>query len=42
MILVKDEHVVPAPRHDQIKKGLLMETINEAGLTKEDFLKLIR
>jgi hypothetical protein len=29
------------PRHDPIGKGLLMEIIAEAGLSKEDFLKLL-
>jgi predicted RNA binding protein YcfA (HicA-like mRNA interferase family) len=42
IILVKDERVVPVPRHDQIKRGLLLEIIAEAGMTKEDFLKLLR
>jgi predicted RNA binding protein YcfA (HicA-like mRNA interferase family) len=34
--------VVPVPRHDQIKRGLLLEITAEAGLTKEEFLKLLR
>ena len=42
IILVRDEDVVPVPRHDQIKRGLLMEIIAEAGLTKEEFLKLMK
>jgi predicted RNA binding protein YcfA (HicA-like mRNA interferase family) len=42
LIVVKDERVVPVPRHDQIKRGLLLEIIAEAGLTKEEFLKLLR
>jgi hypothetical protein len=29
------------PRHDEIKRGTLLAIIGEAGLTKEDFLKLI-
>jgi predicted RNA binding protein YcfA (HicA-like mRNA interferase family) len=40
LILIKDEYVVPVPKHKEIKKGLLMEIITEAGLTKEEFLKL--
>ena len=41
IILIKDERIVPVPRHEQIKKGLLMEIIAEAGLTKEEFIKLL-
>jgi len=41
-ILVKDERAVPIPRHDQIKRGLLLEIIAEAGLTREEFLELLR
>ena len=41
IILVKDERVVPVPRHAEIKRGLLMEIIMEAGLTKEEFLRLL-
>jgi hypothetical protein len=33
---------VPIPKHDQIKKGLLMAIIEEAGLTREEFLKLLK
>ena len=42
IILVKDERAIPVPRHDQIKRGLLLEIIAEAGLTREEFLKLLR
>ena len=42
LILVKDERIVPVPKHEQIKKGLLMAIIEEAGLTKEEFQKLLR
>jgi len=42
IILVKDECVLPVPKHAQIKRGLLMEIIAEAGLTKEEFLKLAK
>lgn len=41
LILVKDDIIVPVPKHDQIKRGLLLEIIAEAGLTKEEFLKLL-
>ena len=32
MILVKDEIAVPVPKHEEIKRGLLIEIISEAGL----------
>ena len=41
IILVKDERIVPVPRHAEIKRELLMEIIMEAGLTKEEFLRLL-
>lgn len=42
LILAKNEHVVPIPKHDEIKRGLLIEIIAEAGLTKEEFIKLLQ
>jgi predicted RNA binding protein YcfA (HicA-like mRNA interferase family) len=33
---------VPVPKHKEIKRGLLMEIISEAGLTKEEFLGLLK
>ena len=42
LILVKDEYIVPVPKHEQIKRGLLMAIITESGLTKEEFLKLLK
>jgi hypothetical protein len=33
---------VPVPKHDEIKLGLLIEIISEAGLTKEEFLELTK
>ena len=41
IILIKDERIVPVPRHDEIKKGLLIEIIVEAGLTKEELHRLL-
>ena len=41
IILAKDDCVLPVPKHAQIKRGLLMEIIAEAGLTKEEFLRLL-
>jgi predicted RNA binding protein YcfA (HicA-like mRNA interferase family) len=42
LILVKNERIVPVPKHAQIKKGLLMAIIEEAGLTKEEFPKQLK
>jgi predicted RNA binding protein YcfA (HicA-like mRNA interferase family) len=42
LILIKDEYIVPVPKHREIKRGLLMEIIAEAGLTREEFLKLLK
>lgn len=42
LILLKNECIVPVPKHEQIKKGLLMAIIEEAGLTKEEFQKLLK
>jgi predicted RNA binding protein YcfA (HicA-like mRNA interferase family) len=41
LILVKNERIVPVPKHEQIKRGLLVAIIEEAGLTREEFQKLI-
>ena len=40
LILIKNGYIVPVPKHKQIKRGLLMEIIAEADLTREEFLKL--
>jgi predicted RNA binding protein YcfA (HicA-like mRNA interferase family) len=42
LVLLKGERIVPVPKHEQIKKGLLMAIIEEAGLTKEEFLELLK
>lgn len=42
LILVKDEYIVPVPKHREIKRGLLHAIIAEAGLTREEFLKLLK
>lgn len=42
LILTKNERIVPVPKHDQIKRGLLMAIIEEAGLNKEEFLQLLK
>lgn len=41
IILIKNSVVVPVPKHDEIKRGLLIEIISEAGMTKEEFLRLL-
>jgi len=42
IILVKDDIVVSVPKHGEIKRGLLLEIISEAGLTKEEFFELTK
>lgn len=32
---------ITVPRHDPVGKGLLLEIISEAGITKEEFLDLL-
>ena len=41
IVLAKGDRVVPVPRHAQIKRGLLLEIIAEAGLTRNEFLELL-
>jgi hypothetical protein len=33
---------VPIPKHKEIKRGLLIEIMAEAGLTKEESIKLLK
>jgi predicted RNA binding protein YcfA (HicA-like mRNA interferase family) len=42
LILIKDDKIVPVPKHEEIKRGLLLEIIAEAGLTKEQFLEFLK
>jgi predicted RNA binding protein YcfA (HicA-like mRNA interferase family) len=42
LILTKNELIVPVPRHKQLKRGLLMAIIEEASLTKDEFLNLLK
>jgi predicted RNA binding protein YcfA (HicA-like mRNA interferase family) len=42
IILAKGDRVVPVPRHAQIKRGLLLEIVAEAGLARDEFLRLLR
>jgi len=39
--LVKNEYIVPVPKHKEVKRGLLLEIIAEPGMTKEQFIKLL-
>ena len=41
LILAREDVVVPVPKYEEIKRGLLLEIIAEAGLTREEFLKLL-
>lgn len=46
IILVKEQngkkHAVVVPNHKEIDKGTLLEIIRQSGLTKEQFINLIR
>ena len=42
IMLAKGDRVVPVPRHAQIKRGLLLEIVAEAGLARDEFLRLLR
>jgi hypothetical protein len=39
---LRDDKIVPVPKHAEIKRGLSIEIIAEAGLTKDEFMKLIK
>ncbi|MFH0748715.1 MAG: type II toxin-antitoxin system HicA family toxin [Candidatus Bathyarchaeota archaeon] len=41
IFLTDGKRKVTIPRHDAIKKGTLLAIITQAGLTKEEFLKLL-
>ncbi|MCP8307645.1 MAG: type II toxin-antitoxin system HicA family toxin [archaeon] len=41
IILSKHGKFIAVPKHEEIAKGTLMSIIRDAGLTKEEFLKLI-
>jgi predicted RNA binding protein YcfA (HicA-like mRNA interferase family) len=42
IILARNDCVLPVPKHGEIKRGLLMAIIAESGLTKEEFLRLLK
>lgn len=37
----RDGKSLTVPRHDEIRRGTLLSIIEAAGLTKEEFLKLL-
>ncbi len=41
IILKKDSKAVVVPNHNEIDRGTLLEIIRQAGMKKEEFLKLI-
>ncbi|MEM3437872.1 MAG: type II toxin-antitoxin system HicA family toxin [Nitrososphaerales archaeon] len=41
IILSKHGKFISVPRHEEIARGTLMSIIRDAGLTKEEFLRLI-
>ncbi|MCW4043983.1 MAG: type II toxin-antitoxin system HicA family toxin [Candidatus Bathyarchaeota archaeon] len=42
IFLTDGKHRFTIPRHDPIKKGTLLTIIQQAGLTREEFLELMR
>jgi hypothetical protein len=38
---MKGDCVLPVPKHAEIKRGLLLAIIEEAGLKKQEFLELL-
>jgi len=40
ILLTDGKHKLSVPRHDPIKKGTLLAIIQQAGLTREEFLEL--
>jgi len=40
--LTDRKHKITVPRHEAIKKGTLLSIIQQAGMTKEEFLKLLK
>lgn len=42
IFLSDGKHKLTVPRHDPLKKGTLLAIIQQAGLTREEFLELIK
>jgi predicted RNA binding protein YcfA (HicA-like mRNA interferase family) len=41
IFLTDGKHKFTVPRHDPIKKGTLLAIIQQSGLTRDEFLKLV-
>jgi len=42
VFLTDGKHKLTVPCHDPIKKGTLLAIIQQAGLSKEEFLKILK
>jgi predicted RNA binding protein YcfA (HicA-like mRNA interferase family) len=42
IFLTDGKRKLTVPRHDPIKRGTLLSIIQQAGLTREEFLELIK
>jgi hypothetical protein len=42
MYLTDGKHKITVPRHDIIQKGTLLAIIQQAGLSREEFLNLLK
>jgi len=40
--LTDGEHKLTVPRHGAIKRGTLLSIIHQSGLSREEFIKLLR
>jgi predicted RNA binding protein YcfA (HicA-like mRNA interferase family) len=42
IFLTDGKHKITVPHHETIKKGTLLSIIQQSGMTKEEFLKLLK
>ena len=42
MYMTDGKHKITVPKHDPIKRGTLLSIIYQSGLTKEEFLRLLK
>jgi predicted RNA binding protein YcfA (HicA-like mRNA interferase family) len=42
IFLTDGHHRLTVPRHEMIKKGTMLSIISQAGLTREEFLELMK
>jgi predicted RNA binding protein YcfA (HicA-like mRNA interferase family) len=42
IFITDGKHKLTVPRHDPLKKGTLLAIIQQAGLTKEEFIELLK